>query len=188
MAYRLSGTPLFDAGVDRPIAAAPSIGTYKGHTVVAFGTGGTDWAVSNQNLVGVCDLTDDVLLFTVSIGSYKLVAPISITQDGRLVYTAVSGTLNSPDPRMDLADPNDPNAAYLAAIHMDRSQSANDAQVTIAKGRGNIWVKNNQIYAGGSDGKLRQFRERENNKTGEKSLKWLLWKDLSQNPAPPPSP
>lgn len=186
--------PLYDAGADRPIAAAPSVGEYKGHKVVAFGTGGTDWATPvTNNIVVVYDLVDDALLIPeINIGTGKIISPISFAGDS-IFFIAVEGTVNSPDPSMDLPDTTNPDPdAYLYAVSLDATQQSQNTRVPITKSHGSVYVKNGQTYSGSMDGTVQQYGERRDQDT-LRAFRQLIWKDLTNaiqylfTPTTPPS-
>lgn len=181
-----TSVPLFDASVgaqpnatDRPIAAAPSVGEYAGHSVVAFGTGGTDWSGANNNMVAVYDLTEEQLLFPpIDIGTLKLYSPVSFA-GGQMFFVAVKGSLNSPNPTLDLPDPNDPApSAFVYSVNLDPTATNRVQRAEFTKGRGSVYVKNGQVFGGSIDGTFKGYNDRQDQES-IRAFQQLIWKNLS---------
>ncbi len=186
-----SSTPLFDASVgatpnatDRPIAAAPSVGEYSGHAVVAFGTGGTDWSHSTNNVVVVYDLKDESLLIPpIDLGTLKLYSSVSFA-GGKIFFVAVSGSLNSANPTLDLPDPDDLTpSAYVYSVNLDPANNTT-SRVEFTKSRASVYVKNGQVFGGSIDGTFKGFNDRQEQET-IRAFKQLIWRNLSNQAGTP---
>jgi hypothetical protein len=107
--------PLYNAGVDQPISVSPTVGRVNGETVVLFGTGGADWADPNGTYKVIMVSADRpgppidyASGWGMLIWSYDLPVGYKVWSSPRLhmgsVYVAVAkGTMESDDPRQDLA-------------------------------------------------------------------------------------
>lgn len=172
----------------RPIAASSTLGFYEDKPVVAFGTGGTDWADATNNQVIVWSLEDgEHLIPPIDIGARKLFAPVVIANN-QIFFIAVAGSLNSPDPTLDLPQVGEPETRFYA-YSMNPDITASErllATFATSKTRSPIYIKDGQVYTdkfdadSTSDGGLPVNRRGEYN-PGESIdiLEFMFWKDLT---------
>lgn len=169
--------PLVNMGVSRPIAASPSVGRYKGKNIVAFGTGGADWAVALDNVVIVYDLDKGQLaLPPIQIGDLKLYSPVSIASD-QLIFVAVRGTLNSADPTLDLAPDDGQDHAYIFSVPLNPDDQSQATRQVTNKGSGSPYVKDGHTVEVTNSGKLKLYGEKTEQNFTE-LLRQLIWRDL----------
>jgi len=179
-------------GSARPIAASPTLGFYNEKPVVAFGTGGTDWADANNNQVIVWSLQDnDFMIDPIDIGARKLFAPVVIANN-QIFFIAVSGSVNSPDPNLDIPDANDPETLFFAySMNPDLSAAERKiAEFATSKTRSPIYIKDGQVYTdkfdadGGNstgNGNTEDIDRRGSMNPGESIdiIKFIYWKDMT---------
>lgn len=160
----------------RPIAAAPSTGFYRGKPIVAFGTGGADWANATNNIVAAVDLTDGTVLAKIDIGSRKLFAPVAIAAD-QLFFIAVAGSVNSPDPTQDIPQVGDSDSLFYR-VYLDPDQPNPVSTKTVEKTVAAPYVKNGQTYTGGFEANLTRHGTLQNQESINQIM-FRYWRDLA---------
>ncbi len=177
-------------GKVRPIGAAPAIGRFDSRTVIGVGTGGVDWSPSDtdasiSNKVSVLDLTTrnsgqlDVLL-EIDIGRRKLYSPV-VFAGGFMYFIAVSGDLNSPDPRDNLVDVPELGDSELYLVNLTSAITGKPADYEptrrkVSKGQSSIYIKNGQAHISGLDGKITRLGKKKEQQKGMELLDFMLWR------------
>jgi len=167
--------PLWNAGIGNPISVSPAVIKFN-PVVVIFGTGGTDWASNDQNYsifaINASDLNPDknyadgagTLLWQNELDAGEKVWSSPTIAAGTIFVTTATGTMESSDPRADVAGTGKLYAIKLApdadGFALDGFGEANDTVIDgidVGKARGSIFVDRQHLYLTTTDNQIKQI-------------------------------
>ncbi|RMF86868.1 MAG: hypothetical protein D6739_02545, partial [Nitrospirae bacterium] len=167
-------TPLYNAGLDDPIATSPAVAVAGGEVVLFFGTGGTDWAPADathlHKVVAVKagyhhpDTGQGVgeVLFEHTLPPGEKVFSSPVLTGNILFVGSVVGTVESSDPTQDLPGAGAPVGSVLA-LDVSNAKAGTAGPPTVVgqvANAGNIratlHVENDALYGSTIDGKVVQ--------------------------------
>jgi len=161
--------PLYNAGVGYPISVSPAISKVSGHAILAFGTGGTDWAADDQAYaIFAVDATEKqteptysggagTLLWKQDLGIGEKVWSAPTIAAGFLFVATTYGSLESTNPSDDIPVTGEPSGDFLKFKILDGTMV--DSITNIGKVRGSIYVERQHAYLTTIDGKVIQIGE-----------------------------
>lgn len=169
-----AGVPLFDAGVNYPIAASPSITADKnGNLLAVFGTGGADWAPADAahiHHIFAVNLETGVEVWNIPLNAgEKAYGSPTIAHESVYVTTAY-GTMESANPSDDLNST--AQRGNLRAINLETGAVTSTTEV--GNMRGAVYVKGGKAYTSTLDGQVSEI-DLGYTSGGVNALK-LLWK------------
>jgi hypothetical protein len=158
--------PLFSAGIGHPISVSPAIIRRNGHVLLIFGTGGSDFADNSyiyhvygidataagllsqtdkdenyENAGGAIDLDNwDGWFIKLPLAAGEKVWSSPTIAAGKIWIVTSVGSMESPDPRNDLA-----GSSNLRLLDLDGSLVGNLIPIN-KKIRGSIYVSNKHLY------------------------------------------
>jgi len=177
--------PLWNAGVGKPISVSPAIVRDGGHVILVFGTGGADWAANGDTYsIYAVDATEKptdptydggagTLLWQFPLATGEKVWSSPTIAAGRVFVATASGTMESDNPRKDIA-----GAGKLYSLKL--TDGAEAWSMDIGKARGSIYVDRRHVYLTTIDNQLIQIGEdsfptEEANNVVLKAWRELFW-------------
>jgi PilY1 beta-propeller domain len=166
--------PLWNAGIGNPISVSPAVVSYNHHVILVFGTGGTDWAANDQNYSvfainasnlnpasNYADGAGTLLWGNVLAVGEKVWSSPTIAA-GTIFVTTATGTMESSDPRADIAGTGKLYAIKLApdddGFALDAWVDAGDIDgIEVGKARGSIFVDRGHLYLTTTDNEIKQI-------------------------------
>ncbi|MBF0634191.1 MAG: PQQ-binding-like beta-propeller repeat protein [Nitrospinae bacterium] len=169
-----AGVPLFDAGVNYPIAASPSITADKdGNLLAVFGTGGADWAPADAGHIHhifAVNLETGAEVWNIPLNAGEKAYGSPTIAHGSVYVTTAYGTMESANPSDDLNST--AQKGNLRAINLETG--ALDSTTEVGNMRGAVYVKGGKAYASTLDGQVSEI-DLGYESGGVNALK-LLWK------------
>ncbi|MBF0290814.1 MAG: PQQ-binding-like beta-propeller repeat protein, partial [Nitrospinae bacterium] len=169
-----AGVPLFDAGVNYPIAASPSITADKdGNLLAVFGTGGADWAPADAGHIHhifAVNLETGAEVWNIPLNAGEKAYGSPTIAHGSVYVTTAYGTMESANPSDDLNST--AQKGNLRAINLETG--ALDATTEVGNMRGAVYVKGGKAYTSTLDGQVSEI-DLGYESGGVNALK-LLWK------------
>lgn len=180
--------PLWNAGIGNPISVSPAITRFN-PVVVVFGTGGTDWASNSKNYsifaINASDLksgTDKnyedgagTLLWEKELDVGEKVWSSPTIAAGTIFITTATGTMESSDPRDDMA-----GTGKLMAINLapdaDGYSETKWTLDDIGKARGSLFVDRKHLYLTTTDNKIKQIGDEDFSPGNVNSVVLKAWK------------
>jgi hypothetical protein len=182
--------PLWNAGVGKPISVSPAIIRDNGHVFLVFGTGGTDWAANDQAYsIYALDAThkqtspaywDSVtgqggtatLRWELPLAAGEKVWSAPTIAAGRIFLATASGTMESDNPRQDLA-----GAGKIYSLNLEDGSLVWSID-NIGKARGSIYVDRQHVYLTTVNNQIRQFGDDVFPADGANNVVLKAWREL----------
>jgi len=159
--------PLYNAGTGNPISVSPAIVQSGGHTILIFGTGGTDWAADDQAYaVYAIDATTKQSVPTYADGAGTLLWKVDLAVGekvwstptvayGYIFLATAFGSMEGSDPRSVIPAEGQASGNFLKLKLADGSEAWK--LTDIGKVRGSVFVNRQHAYMTTIDGNVIQI-------------------------------